>query len=344
MVSSRLWSRGIVVAGLAVALIAAVPAAAQKLEKISIGALRLSSSGAVFIARDKGYFREQGLDAEVTILTAAQQVPVAVTSGDIDLGVTGLTAGFYNLAGKGALKIIAAQSREEPGYQLVSYMVTNKAYEAGFRSLKDFPGKRVAMTTTGSTFHYSLGKLAQKYGFDIKSITLVPLQTLPNMSAAFKGAAVDATLAPVTTTRALESDGAGKILGWVGDETPWQLGALFTSPKMVASRRPALEKFIRAYQKGARDYHIAFNARDKGKEVQGPGYDEAIQILAKTLEQTPALVRDGLPYVDPDARLDVGDVYNQVAFWKGQGLVDQAVDAKAILDLSFVKGHYNVPK
>lgn len=340
MISLRLWSSSVAAA----VLIAATPVSAQKLEKVSIGALRLSSSGAVFIGRDKGYFREQGLDVQVTILTAAQQVPVAVTSGDVDFGVTGLTAGFFNLAGKGALKIIAAQSREEPGYQLVSYMVTNKAYEAGFRSLKDFPGKRVAMTTTGSTFHYSLGKLAQKYGFDIKSVTLVPLQTLPNMSAAFKGATVDATLAPVTTTRALENDGAGKILGWVGDETPWQLGALFTSPKMAASRRPVVEKFIRAYQKGARDYHVAFNARDNGKDVQGPGYDEAVQILSKTLEQPPALVRDGLPYVDPDARLDVGDVYNQVSFWQSQGLVDQAVDAKAILDLSFVKGHYNVPK
>ncbi len=320
------------------------PASAQKLEKVSVGALALSSSGAVFIAKDKGFFRDQGLDVEVKIFTAAQQVPVAVTSGDVDFGVTGLTAGFYNLAGRGALKIIAAQSREEPGFELVSYMVTNKAYEAGFRSLKDFAGKRVATTTTGSTFHYSLGRLAQKYGFDIKSVTLVPLQTLPNMAAAFKGGTVDATLAPVTTTRALEAAGAGKVLGWVGDETPWQLGALFTRPQVIASHRAVVEKFIRAYQKGALAYHVAFNARDKGKEVRGPGYDEAIEILSKATHQPPDLVKIGLPYVDPEGRLDVGDIYNQVAFWQSQGLVDKSVDAKQILDLSFVKGHFNLPK
>ena len=337
-------SRSRVLPLLAALCLVAVPAAAQKLQKVSLGALRLSSSGAVFIAMDKGYFREQGLDVELKIFTAAQQVPVAVTSGDVDLGVTGLTAGFYNLAGKGALKIIASQSREAPGYELVSYMVTNKAYEAGFRSVKDFPGHRVATTTTGSTFHYSLGLLAQKYKFDVKSITLVALQTLPNMSAAFKGATVDATLAPVTTTRALEAAGAGKVLGWVGDETPWQLGALFTSPRMIAEHRPVVEKFIRAYVKGARDYHLAFNARDKGKPVRGPGYDEAIAVLSKVLEQPPERVRDGLPYVDPDGRLDVGDIYNQVAFWQSQGLVDRSVEAGAVLDLSFVKGHFNLPK
>jgi len=329
-----------------VALLAfdAADAAAQQLQKVSVGLLRLSSSGAVFIAREKGYFREQGLDADLKIMTAAQQVPVAVTSGDADFGVTGLTAGFYNLAGRGALKIVGAQSREEKGYQLNAYMVTNKAAEGGFNSLKDFAGKRLAVTTTGSTFHYSIGILAAKYGFDVKSVTLVPLQSLPNMAAAFKGAQVDATIAPVTVARQLEAEGAGKIIGWVGDETPWQLGALFTSPKLIAEKRATVEKFVRAYSKGARDYHLAFNARDKGQEVRGPGYDETIAILSKVLEQPVERVRVGLPYVDPEARLNVGDVYNQVAFWQGQGLVDRTVDAKAILDLSFVKGHFNLPK
>ena len=317
-------------------------AAAQQLQKVTVGLLKLSSSGAVFIAREKGYFREQGLDADLKIFTAAQQVPVAVTSGDADFGVTGLTAGFYNLAGRGALKIIGAQSREEKGYQLNAYLVTNKAWEAGFRTLKDFPGKRLATTTTGSTFHYSIGILAAKHGFDVKSVTLVPLQSLPNMAAAFKGAQVDATIAPVTVARQLEGD--GRIIGWVGDETPWQLGALFTSPKLIAEKRGVVEKFVRAYAKGARDYHLAFNARDKGQEVRGPGYEEAIEILSKSLEQPVERVRVGLPYVDPEARLNVGDVYNQVAFWQSVALVDRTVDAKAILDLSFVKGHFNLPK
>ena len=62
------------------------------------------------------------------------------------------------------------------------------------------------------------------------------------------------------------------------------------------------------------------------------------------LEQPAERVKVGLPYVDAEARLNVGDVYNQVAFWQGQGLVDRGVDAKAILDLSFVKGHFNLPK
>jgi NitT/TauT family transport system substrate-binding protein len=340
-------SRALRFAGIAVSLlmlagVGAIPAQAQK---VSVGALRLASSGAIFIAQDKGYFAAEGLETELKLFTAAQQVPVAVTSGDADFGVTGLTAGFYNLAGKGAIKIIAAQSREEPGFQLNGYMVTNAAYDAGFKTLKDFPGKRIGMTTAGSTFEYSLGLLAQKYKFDIKSVTLVPLQTLPNMAAAFKGGQVDAVIVPVTVVRQLEAEKGGHVLGWVGDETPWQLGALFTSPRTIETKRDTVQKFIRAYLKGNADYNKAFNGKDAGgKAVKGPGYDELLAIVGKWVQQPPERVAEGLPFVDAQGRLNVGDVYNQVAFWQAQGQVDKSVDAKGLLDLSFVQGHLNVPK
>ena len=41
-------------------------------------------------------------------------------------------------------------------------MVTTKAWSDGFRVLRDFAGKRVAITTAGSTFHYALGMLARE--------------------------------------------------------------------------------------------------------------------------------------------------------------------------------------
>src|SRR5882724_2133508 len=54
--------------------------------KAKIGVLRLSSSAPVFIAQDKGYFREAGLDIELKFFDAAQPIAVATTSGDVDFG------------------------------------------------------------------------------------------------------------------------------------------------------------------------------------------------------------------------------------------------------------------
>ena len=335
------------VAGLAAATLGPAVMAggvrAQDLTKASIALLRLSSSGPIFIAQEKGWFREAGLELAMKDFQAAAQVPLAVVSGDADLGVTAFTAGFYNLAAKGGLKVVASQSAERPGYQLNVIAVTNAAWDQGVRGVKDLAGKRVAVTTVGSSVHYSLEVVSRKYGVDSKSLTIVPLQTIPNMVAAFKGGQVDAAVFPITTFRQVESEGSGKPIAYVGDEVPWQLGAVFTSPKTILERRPMVEKFLAGYRRGARAYHKAFGTRDKGKLVPGPNYDEMIGILSNVLKQPPALVAAGLPFIDPEARLDVGDIYKQVAFWQSTGQVSRDADPKAFIDLTFVQGHFNVP-
>ena len=320
------------------------PLAAQDLTKASIALLRLSSSGPIFIAQEKGWFKEAGIDLVMKDFQAAAQVPLAVVSGDADLGVTAFTAGFFNLAAKGGLKVVAAQSAERPGYQLNVIAVTNAAWDLGVRGVKDLAGRRVAVTTVGSSVHYSLEIVARKYGVDTKSLTIVALQTIPNMVAAFRGGQVDAAVFPVTTFRQVEADGGGKPIAFVGDEVPWQLGAVFTSPRTITERRPMVEKFLVGYRRGAAAYHEAFGKRENGKLIPGANYDEMIGILSNVLKQPPGLVASGLPFIDPQARLDVGDIYKQVAFWQSTGQVSRDADPKSFIDLSFVPGHFNVPK
>ena len=329
----------------AILLLAGVAMSPALAQKLRVGVLKLASSGPVFIAQDKGYFKAEGLDTELKFFEAAQPVALAVVSGDIDVGVTGLTAGFYNLAGKGALRIIASQSREEPGYPLIAYLASKKAHEAGLKSLDDLPGRSVGTTQVGSTFHYSLGLLAEKRKFDLSRIRLVPLQSIPNMTAALRGGQVDAALVPATAALPLIRNGEAVLLGWVGDETPWQLGAVFTSPKTIADNRAALQAFMRAYQKGAQDFYDAFLTKGPdGKPIEGPEAQNILGILAKYTGQEAAGLRAGIPYIDPEGRLLVSDIYNQVAWYKSQKLADEGVDARTILDLSFVEGHFEVPK
>src|SRR5690349_18114470 len=182
--------------------------------KAKVGVLRLSSSAPVFIAQDKGYFRDAGLDIELKFFDAAQPIAVATASGDIDFGITAFTAGLYNLAGKGTLKVIAGMSREKAGYPLIGYFASNNAYAAGLKTPKDLAGKRIAVTQTGSSFHYALGLLADKYGFRLKEVKIVPLQSLSNVTAALKGDSVDAALLPISTARKLMDEGGAKFLGW----------------------------------------------------------------------------------------------------------------------------------
>ncbi len=323
----------------------ALTAGAQ--EKVSIAALRFVSSAPIFIAMEKGYFKEQGLDVEFKFFDAAQPIAVAVAAGNADLGITGLTGGFYNLAGKGAMKIIASQSREEPGYDFVAYVASKKAYDAGFKDPGKFPGKTIGITQVGSTFHYMLGMLAEKRGFKLTEVTLKPLQSIANVTAALKGEQVDGVLLPANNAYAVEKDGAGKIIGWVHQETPWQLGALFAGTGVIEERRPVVEKFVAAYVKACADYADAFLQRDAaGKRTFGSKADALIPIIQKYVEPKPSAeqVKASASYIDPKGRLLVKNIHEQVAWYQAQGMVARDVDAAKILDLSFVKDHLDVPK
>jgi NitT/TauT family transport system substrate-binding protein len=331
----RAFTRRVMIGLLAVA--AAGPARADETLKAKVGVLRLSSSAPVFIAQDKGYFRDAGIEIELRFFDAAQPIAVATTSGDVDIGITAFTAGLYNLAGKGTLKVIGGMSREKAGYPLIGYFASNQAYANGLKTPKDLVGKRVAVTQTGSSFHYSLGLLADKYGFKLGDVKIVPLQSLSNAAAALKGETVDAALLPVSTARKLMDDGGAKLLGWVGDETPWQLGAVFASPKTLTNK-PLVTKLLAVLARADREYHDVILASIKdGKAEITDTTKPLLEIIAKYTNLPVEQVVGNCAYIDADGKLDVGNVDNQIKWMQEQGFVDKGFDAEAIIVRDYVK-------
>jgi NitT/TauT family transport system substrate-binding protein len=323
-------------AGLLALAASGIACAADAL-KAKVGVLRLSSSAPVFIAQDKGYFRDAGLDIELKFFDAAQPIAVATASGDIDFGVTAFTAGLYNLAGKGTLKVIGGMSREKAGYPLIGYFASNNAYAAGLRTPKDLAGKRIAVTQTGSSFHYSLGLLADKYGFKLSDIKVLPLQSLSNAAAALKGETVDAALLPASTARKLMDDGGAKLLGWVGDETPWQLGAVFASPKSLADKALAT-RLLGALARADREYHdVILAAVANGKADINDKTMPLLEIIAKYTKLPVEQVVGNCAYIDRDGKLDVKNVDNQIGWLQEQGFVDKGFNADAIIAKDYVK-------
>jgi NitT/TauT family transport system substrate-binding protein len=324
---------------------------ARAADRVSVGVLRFVSSGPLFLAVERGYFREQGIDVDLKYFEAAQPIAVAAVSGDVDYGLTAFTGGFYNLAGQGQLKIIAAQSKEAKGFEGNAILVSNAAWEKGFRTIADFPGKSLAITQVGSSFHYQIGQLARAGGFDLKSVSIRPLQSLPNMVAALKGAQVDAVIIAPHLARPLVAAGEAKLIGWYSDYDEYQFGGLFTASATALQKRELTQRFVRAYQKGAADYAQAFMKKDaSGARVFDAGSDEAALLVAKYVypsepqDKAVALVKASAFPADPQARIDVADIYKQIAWMKEQNLVDASVDPAKTLDLGYVAGNFNIPK
>ena len=143
---------------------------------------------------------------------------------------------LYSLAGQGALKIIAAASREAPGFRVNGIVASNRAYDAGLRSLKDLGGHSIAISQFGSPPHYSLVLIEDKYGVDAKSIRLAALQSNPNILSALTGGTIDASVMLAAAMMPAVGRGEMHLLAFVGDETAWQTGVVFTATKTANDR------------------------------------------------------------------------------------------------------------
>ena len=313
---------------------------ARAADPLRIGLLHTLSPAPLYIAMQRGYFKDEGLDVEFRFFQAAQPIAAAAVAGDVDVGITALTGGFFSLAGRGTLKVIAGGLHEQKGWEGLAILASTKAYDAGLTSLAKLPGHSFGFTQFGSSFHYILGRIAEKEGFDLKQVTLRPLQGIGNMLAAVRTGQVDATMAIASQAKPLINGKEAHLLAWAGEVVPYQLTAMFTTSKMLQSKADQVRRCVKAYQRGVADYREAFLRFQDGKRVGDAKTDAAIKDIQNYVftgdpDAKPKILA-GAAWYDKDAALDVQDVGKQLRWFHEQGLVKGDFDPAEIVDTSFV--------
>jgi NitT/TauT family transport system substrate-binding protein len=320
---------------LALGILAFAASSTHANESIKIGSLKAANVGAAFIAKEKGYFAAEGLDVDFSYFDSAQPVSVGVASGSLDFGCTSTSAGMYTLAGQGVIKIISGMYSEAPGFHNFGIMASLKAYAAGVKTYKDLPGHSVAISQVGSPVHYSLALIAEKYHLDLKSMTIEPLQGIPQIVSAIEGNQVDAAVNTATAINPLLLGHKAELLGWIGDEAPWQAAVTMTTTKRLAEKPQTVEAFLRAFKRGAREYHDAFTGPGETRR-DGPNAAEVLAILSKYTGQPPEQIKLSVAYVDGDARVDVKDIHHQIEWFKEQKMLKDDVDPAKVMDMKYV--------
>ena len=328
-------------AGFGFALVAALLAlalpSARAAEKIKVAVVSSLASAPILVADAKGYFKDEGLDPTFVHFDSAQPVAVAVAAGDVDFGSTGLTGAFFTLANNGILKLIGAGTWERKGFQGLGLIVSDQAWDAGVHSIAALKGHSVAITQLGTALHYNLYLMLQKNGVALSDVRVLPLQSNPNVASAVTGGQADGAMLSSGNAFSLINAGHAHLLGWLGDEMGEAQGdGTYTSAKDANDRPGVVKHFLAAFRKGEQAWDAAF-LDASGNRADQASAPEMIGIVAKGLGVAEAVVKSGVPYFDPQARVSVPDIQGALDWYYAQGMMKQHIEARKIIDFRYAE-------
>ncbi len=311
----------------------AAPALASN-RAIKVGALRFTSHSGSFVAFERGYFADAGLDVEFEFFQAAQPMAVAIASGDLDYAVTAITGGLVNLADKGAIKVIGGALSEEDGIDGTKIIVSVAAFEAGVKEPKDLDGKRFAVTQSGSSFHYMGSKIAAAEGIELQ---FIPLQKVGAIVGAIKSGQVDAWSIVPHIAKPLAGSGAVHIIGSVADYIPnYQVTTVFTSTENATNERGMTESFLAGFSKGVDDYTAAMIDGTADQDAMVDLIHKYVYTDRPREKAAPSII-NGSMRLNKGAALNIASVQDQLSWFQSEELVDADITIDQLIDPSYVE-------
>ena len=324
-------SRGLGVLFLAWAAVLAPAAARAQEEVVKLGDLLAISNAGIYIAIEKGYFKEQGIRNEISTFASAAKMLPALTAGELEVSVGTASAGLFNAVAEGApFRIVADKGQARAGTGYVLLTVRKDLVDSGqVKSVRDLKGRKISIFAKGIIQDYLLGKMAEEVGLTIKDFDITYLAA-PTQLTAFETRAIDAAMTVEPWAARFEERGLAvkfRTPDQVMGLGPVQIAAIMYSGKFINERPAVAQRWMDAYTKGTRLY-----------AQRGPKDDELAAIIGKHTKNPPDVVKTAIPhYQEPNGRLILESLADQIRWFVANGYMPKPVPVEQVVDLSFLR-------
>lgn len=223
-------------------LLAAVPASAQDVVKMTIGQRGNWDTAVPHLGDKAGIFKKHGLTLEMLYTSGSGETVQPVVSGNVDLGLAVGTLGAIGYFAKGApIRIVSAQATGAADYW---YSKT----ELPLKTLKEAKGQTIAYSTNGSSTHSMVLAFIKEWNLDVKpTATGNPSATL----TAVMSNQVDIGWAAPPFGLKEMAEGKIKLLAKGGDTKiigGQTVRTIIANLDSLKNRKEVLRKFMDAYR------------------------------------------------------------------------------------------------
>ena len=234
-----------------------------------------------YVAIEKGFFKEEGLDIELILTPGADKVTAAVLSNDADIGFSGSEATIYVYNGgeKDYLKTFAQLTQKDGSFIVSREKIDNF-------SLNDLKGKTIIGGRIGGMPEMTLEWVLKENGiYPEKDLNIDTSVAFAAMGGSFIGGNGDFVSLFEPTALKMEQEGYGYVvasLGELGGVVPY---TSYSARKSFIEKNPEIiNKFTRAIEKGL-EYVRTTNDEQIAKDILNQFPDTSLNDLTKVIKR-----------------------------------------------------------
>ena len=199
----------------------------------------------MYVAIENNYFKEEGLDIDLTLVSGADKVSASVISGDSDIGFAGLEATIYTyLGGQDDYLINFAGLTKRDG----QFIVSRAKEDFNLNKLK---GKEILVGRINGMPSLNFINALDNEHINKKIININYNVDYANLSSAFISGTGDYVNLFEPNATKLEKEGLGYIVASIGKysgEMPYT--TFFTKKSYFNNNKDTINKFKKAINKG----------------------------------------------------------------------------------------------
>jgi NitT/TauT family transport system substrate-binding protein len=303
------------------------PHVASAQEVVRVAWIKALVSGPLMIAREKGYFKQAGLDVEFELAgTAANLMPMLATNR-LQVLEGGLQANIFGAIAQGLPIVIASDRASAPTGH---YLLIRPELQGVVKTIADLKGRSVAAGATGSIFYYEMDRLLNSAGLSLKDVDMKTVG-ITQLGAGFRNGAVDAGLAYTPFTHLLPAQKLAVQMLAV-DEVIKQITTAVTmiNTDWAKQKPESVKSFFLALSRGVRDFCQAYHHGANRAEVQ------AILIRTEVVDD-PELFKFFWGSRRASGEVDVDSVVDVYNWYVKAGSVAGGLPREKLVDNSFVR-------
>jgi NitT/TauT family transport system substrate-binding protein len=244
---------------------AASPTAAPRVAlKVNWTALTGANSG-LWTAVEAGYFKDENLDVELVNINSSSRSIAALIAKEVQIGFSD---------GANTVQAVAQGAGVKLFQSVTNHLVFSIMAKQSVADVKDLRGKKIGITTIGSSTHTAALQALKIAGLKDSDVTLVPLTEVPNILAALTAGQIDAgSVSPPTNSRA-KAAGFKEIINLAVDGPDYPSVAIASTTEYMTANPDVIKRFVKAYSRGVerfrKDKEFGTKAIDKYLKIGDP--------------------------------------------------------------------------